>query len=165
MIRRATADDVESIALIFDRASRAMTYLPVVHTLDEHRAWLGKRVSDTEAWVWDDGGVRGYMLLGADELMHLYLDPGHTGRGIGAELLEHAKARRPGGFHLWTFQPNEGARRFYERHGLCLAELGDGSGNEEGVPDVRYEWRPPAGRGSPARSRSAGSRSSPRRSR
>ena len=151
MIRRATAEDVEAIAGIFDRASRAMTYLPVLHTLDEHRAWFGARVADREAWVWDDGEVRGYMLLSDDELMHLYLDLGHTGRGIGAALLEHAKARRPDGFFLWTFQQNEGARRFYERHGLAVADLGDGSGNDERVPDVRYAWRPPAARGSSGR--------------
>jgi hypothetical protein len=48
----------------------------------------------------------------------------------------------PGSFSLWTFQANERARRFYERHGLRAAEFGDGSGNEEGVADVRYEWQP-----------------------
>ena len=45
-------------------------------------------------------------------------------------------------FHLWVFQRNEGARRFYERHGLRLAALTDGAGNEEREPDARYEWRP-----------------------
>ena len=68
--------------------------------------------------------------------------PERTGRGIGTQLLARAKERRPKGFFLWTFQQNEGARRFYERHGLQPIEYGDGSGNEEGVPDVRYEWRP-----------------------
>ncbi len=142
VIRRATAADVDGIARLYERISATMTYLPVLHTLDEHRAWFGARVADREAWVWDDGTVRGYLLLSDDELMHLYLDLGWTGQGIGSRLLEHAKARRPDGFFLWTFQQNDGARRFYERHGLEAAELGDGSGNEEGVPDVRYEWRP-----------------------
>jgi ribosomal protein S18 acetylase RimI-like enzyme len=68
--------------------------------------------------------------------------PGHQGRGIGSSLLELAKQRRPGGFRLYVFQRNEDARRFYERHGLRLSELGDGSGNEEGEPHVAYEWRP-----------------------
>ena len=30
--------------------------------------------------------------------------------------------------------------RFYERHDFRILELGDGSGNEEGCPDVLYEW-------------------------
>ena len=48
----------------------------------------------------------------------------------------------PDGFSLWTFQKNEGARRFYERHGFDAVELTDGSGNMEREPDVRYAWRP-----------------------
>ena len=39
------------------------------------------------------------------------------------------------------FQKNEGARRFYERHGFTAVEWTDGD-NEEGAPDVRYRWTP-----------------------
>ena len=72
-------------------------------------------------------------------LPHLYLLPSHVGRGIGSRLLAHALAvaRRP--VRLYTFQQNEGARRFYERHGFVPIAFGDGSGNEEGCPDVLYE--------------------------
>jgi hypothetical protein len=40
---------------------------------------------------------------------------------------------------LYTFQCNQGARRFYERHGFIAVAFGDGSSNEEGEPDIRYE--------------------------
>jgi ribosomal protein S18 acetylase RimI-like enzyme len=53
-----------------------------------------------------------------------------------------AKQRRPDGLELYTFQVNDRARRFYERHGFVVAMLGDGSGNEEGQPDVLYRWQP-----------------------
>jgi ribosomal protein S18 acetylase RimI-like enzyme len=142
VIRRATAADVEAIVDVFEHTLATMTYLPVTHSHEENLAWFGARVEDCEGWVWDAGGVRGYMLLAEDELLHIYLAPGWTGRGVGTQLLELAKARLAEGFRLWTFQQNEGARRWYERHGLQAIELGDGSGNEEGVPDVRYEWRP-----------------------
>jgi GNAT superfamily N-acetyltransferase len=142
VIRRATSEDVDAIARLYERIFATMTYLPVLHTLDEHRGWFGARIADHEGWVWDEDGVRGYMLLSEDELVHLYLDVGWTGRGIGTQLLDLAKARLPAGFTLWTFQQNESARRFYERHGLRAIELGDGSGNEERVPDVKYEWQP-----------------------
>lgn len=56
-------------------------------------------------------------------------------------LLECVKTQRPRGFSLWTFQANAGARRFYERHGLMLAKLGDGSDNEEKLPDALHVWR------------------------
>jgi GNAT superfamily N-acetyltransferase len=145
VIRRATQEDVEAVALLYERTFAAMTYLPVLHTVDEHRSWFGKKFAEHEPWVWDEGGVRGFIVLTDDELLYLYLDLRWTGRGIGSALLDHAKARRPGGFTLWTFQQNDGARRFYERHGLRAIELTDGEGNEEKMPDVRYEWRDAAG--------------------
>ncbi len=70
------------------------------------------------------------------------MSPDRHRQGIGSELFEKATARRPGGFRLWVFQRNKGARRFYEHHGCRLVELGDGSGNEEREPDALYEWAP-----------------------
>lgn len=142
MIRCATPEDVDAVAELYERSFATLTYLPVLHTIGEHRAWFRKQLAEHEGWVWDEGGVRGFILLTETELMYIYLDVGWTRRGIGSRLLEHAKERRPSGFTLWTFQQNVGARRFYERHGLRAIELTGGNGNEERVPDVRYEWRP-----------------------
>jgi ribosomal protein S18 acetylase RimI-like enzyme len=72
----------------------------------------------------------------------LYLAPDWTGRGIGSQLIVLAKERRPAGLDLYTFQVNAGARQFYERHGFVEVSRSDGSGNEEGQPDVRYAGRP-----------------------
>ncbi|MDP9464580.1 MAG: GNAT family N-acetyltransferase, partial [Actinomycetota bacterium] len=44
----------------------------------------------------------------------------------------------PEGLQLWTFESNDRARRFYERHGFTAVEFTDGAGNEERWPDVRY---------------------------
>jgi ribosomal protein S18 acetylase RimI-like enzyme len=83
----------------------------------------------------------GFIALGDATIDHLYVEPEMTGRGIGSALLEHAKEQRPEGFSLWTFQQNEGARRFYERHGLRVIRLTDGRDNEEKTPDALYAWR------------------------
>jgi putative acetyltransferase len=40
---------------------------------------------------------------------------------------------------LWTFQANEGARRFYAREGFAEVRMTEGD-NEEGLPDVLLEW-------------------------
>jgi chorismate mutase len=66
--------------------------------------------------------------------------PGLTGHGVGAALLDVAKAQRGDGFCLWVFETNDAARRFYRRHGLVELERTDGSTNEERVPDVRMAW-------------------------
>lgn len=83
----------------------------------------------------------GFISLGDDAVEQLYVAPGRTGEGIGSRLLGLAKEKRPDGLHLYTFQVNAGARRFYERNGFRVVELNDGSNNEEGQPDVRYAWR------------------------
>ena len=122
-----------------------MTYLPRLHTDDETRAYFREVVLPREeTWVAEnaDGRIVGFASLSEHELEHLYVHPDAQGQGVGSALLERAQARRLGGFGFWVFQRNEGARRFYERHGCVLVELTDGAANEEREPDARYEWRP-----------------------
>jgi ribosomal protein S18 acetylase RimI-like enzyme len=157
VLRRAGFADVEAIVAVFERSFGTLTFLPSLHTHEEHVSFFDRCVGEDETWVWDDdGAVLGFAVLQGDELAQLYVDPDASGRGIGSALLERAKERRPGGFTLWVFQENAGARRFYERRGLRCIRLTDGSFNEEQVPDALYEWRPTpsparAGRGSAAR--------------
>ena len=63
-------------------------------------------------------------------LNNLYVLPDCQGRGIGGALLSEVKAHAPEGVKLWTFEPNEGAIRFYERHGFVTIERSDGRANE-----------------------------------
>jgi len=143
-VRRAEPGDASAIADSFLAARAAMTYLPRLHSDDDTRRFMREVVMrDHEVWVYEEEGrIVGFASLGGDMLEHLYVRPADQGRGIGSELLSLAKERRPGGFRLWVFQQNEGARRFYERHGLFVVELTDGAGNEEREPDALYEWRP-----------------------
>jgi ribosomal protein S18 acetylase RimI-like enzyme len=143
-IRRAEPGDATAIADSFLAARAAMTYLPRLHSDDDTRKFMREVVMrDHEVWVCEEEGrIVGFASLGGDMLEHLYVRPADQGRGIGSELLSLAKERRPGGFRLWVFQKNEGARGFYERHGLSVVRLSDGAGNEEREPDALYEWRP-----------------------
>jgi GNAT superfamily N-acetyltransferase len=187
MIRRAVAEDAEAIADVFVAALGSLAFLPVVHTREEHRRFITEVVPrDHELWVAEeDGRLVGLAAVGKSTLGHLYVHPDAQGRGIGSALLAKVKELRPRGFTLWTFPANERACAFYERRGLRAVQFGEGSGNEEGLPDVQYEWSPaevgpvplsavqlilgraaaPSARESTGRSRGAGSRSCPRRSR
>jgi ribosomal protein S18 acetylase RimI-like enzyme len=80
------------------------------------------------------------LALEADWIAQLYVDPDLTDRGIGTELITVAKRERPQGLRLWTFVSNEAAQRFYRRHGFREVRRTDGGGNEEGAPDIQYEW-------------------------
>ena len=144
MIRRAEPEDAEAVADVFAASLESLTFLPPIHTLEEHRRFISEIVPrDHEIWVADeDGRVVGLAAIGEKTLGHVYVHPDAHGRGIGTALLEKTKELRPGGFTLWTFLQNERACRFYERRGLQAIQFTDGSGTEEKLPDVQYEWRP-----------------------
>jgi GNAT superfamily N-acetyltransferase len=142
MIRRATPDDAPAISDLFVRARDQMTYLPRIpeHVRPLLGGWFLERA---ELWVAEEGGrVVGFAGVSGSELTHLYTDPSAQNRGVGRALLDHVKSLRPERLELWVFQKNEGARRFYERHGFELVTLTDGTGNMEQQPDALYEWRP-----------------------
>ena len=173
MIRRATAGDVEAVAALFRRSFGTLDFLPTLHTPEEDRHFLAGVIAKQDVWVAErEGRILGFISLKQRVGTFFYVEPGEHGAGVGSALFEQAQHARPEGFEFWVFQRNEKARRFYERRGCRAVRFTDGSGNEENEPDVLYEWRPvnpgpsraAAGRGSSARSRAAGSRSSPRRS-
>jgi GNAT superfamily N-acetyltransferase len=143
-VRQAVPEDADAIADVFLAARAGMTYLPRLHSDDDVRRYFGEIVlPQGEVWVsLDDGEVVGFAALTGNVLGHLYVHPKAQSHGVGRELLEVAKGRRADGFELWVFQQNEGARRFYERHGCRLVRLTDGADNEERMPDALYEWRP-----------------------
>jgi ribosomal protein S18 acetylase RimI-like enzyme len=143
-IRLATPVDAPGVADVYLAAFHATYAFPLAHTDDQVRDWLrGIVAGEDRTWVAEAGGrVVGMIVLDADGIDQLYVDPAWQGRGIGSRLVELAKRRRPDGLVLYTFQVNDRARRFYERHGFVATWFGDGSANEERQPDVRYEWRP-----------------------
>ncbi|GHH17057.1 hypothetical protein Srubr_15230 [Streptomyces rubradiris] len=146
VLRRAVPADARAVADVYLRSFDAA--LPTVvrpHTDDEVRDYFREVVVPArETWVAEaaGAGVIGLMVLDGETLDQLYLDPGWRGRGIGDRFVALAKERSPGGLTLWTFQVNEPARRFYERHGFTAVAFTDGGRNEEREPDVRYDWRP-----------------------
>jgi len=144
LVRPAGDQDIDSIANVYVTSYGGLTFLPKLHSDDEIRAWVRSVVVPRhEVWVAEeDEAVVGFCALSEDMLMWLYVHPSFQSRGHGAALLDQAKRSRPSGFRLWTFQRNDGALRFYERHGCRLVELTDGSGNEEKEPDALYEFAP-----------------------
>ena len=141
-IRRARDADARGAAELYLRARKAAAIPATVHTDDDVREWIAAHLlPNNEVWLAEDAsGLVGLLALDGGWVDQLYVAPEATGRGIGTSLLELAKRERPDGLELWTFVSNDGAQRFYERHGFVEVERTDGSRNEERAPDVRYRW-------------------------
>ena len=147
VFRPARAEDAAACAAIFNNWVDATAWMPRVHPADDverhYREHVLATCSVTVAEA--EGAVVGFVAVdGEGYVAGLYLAPEARGRGVGAALVAAAKARRPEGLTLWTFVANEGARRFYAREGFVEAGRTGGE-NEEGLPDVLYEWLPSRG--------------------
>lgn len=144
IVRAARAEESDQIAELWLRSRRASVPAipPGVHSDDEVRDWFREVVlPHREVWLaCADDEVVALLVLDGEWLDQLYVAPEHVGRGIGSRLLGVAKAARPAGLQLWTFESNVGARRFYARHGFTVEGRTDGD-NEEGAPAVRCAWR------------------------
>ncbi len=137
----ARVEDEARAAMAVQRAALRATLpgLREPHTVAEGRAWIRDVFARHSVWLaTDDERIVGVASREGEWLWQLYLTPGYTGIGVGQRLLEAMLAESPA-LKLWTFARNAGARRFYERNGFIAIEFGDGSGNEEGEPDVCYE--------------------------
>ena len=146
-IRRGGPGDARAAADLWLSAREAAigAIPPPVHDADDVRGHFASHVvSECELWLAVDerGELAGILVLDGDWVDQLYVDPQHTGRGIGSSLLDVAKRERPHGLRLWTFQSNAGAQRFYLRHGFVEADRTDGRDNEERAPDILYVYPP-----------------------
>jgi ribosomal protein S18 acetylase RimI-like enzyme len=146
-VRPARIDEKDALARLLVRARNGMEYVPPVP--EEHVPLIADDLFSRHEDVWlaeEDGLPVGFLAIrrsrteGWAVLEKLYVEPEAQSRGIGTVLLDHAKALRPDGLHLWVFQKNIGAIRFYERHGFRLVKLTDGTENMEHEPDALYAW-------------------------
>src|SRR5262249_31338230 len=119
LVRPSREHDIDTIAEVFVASFGGLTFLPTLHTDGQTRAWFRTvMVRSHDVWIAEtEHRVVGFVALKDDLVGHLYVHPDAQNRGVGTALLDRAKLERTIGFRLWTFQRNEGARRFYERHG------------------------------------------------
>lgn len=123
--------------------NRALAPYKNPHPFDEHREFLlqvlTKRADVTVAQ--HEGMIVGFMAQVGENIEQLYLHVKHQNRGIGSQFIELAKCASPARLHLYTFQRNLKARRFYKKHGF--REIDYGYLNMEGLADVELEYLPP----------------------
>ena len=70
-------------------------------------------------WVYDDGAVKGIILVENQEIKKLFVEPVLQGNCIGSNLLIYA-IENQNAKTLWALEKNTRAIRFYERHGFKI---------------------------------------------
>ena len=145
MIRSAEPEDAKKIATVLIESRQAfLPFAPIAHHEHDVGQWVQNTLfRDNRVFVWEEArALVAVLAISADQMEswieQLYVLPGWNGRGIGTKLLGHAHSTLPAPIHLYTFQQNAGARRFYERNGYTAVAFTDGQGNEEKCPDVLY---------------------------
>lgn len=126
MIRLAKSEDVCRIAEILVFVKR-INFFPIFQ--DEQYSFKELNVIDmihevqeklSAFYVYDDGVIKAIMQIQGEELVTLYVDSFFQNQGIGKKLLDYAidicKVK-----YLWAIEKNEGALRFYKRHGLLIS--------------------------------------------
>lgn len=125
MIRRARTDDLNRIAEIEVFNYRLLFY-PIFFDDEFYFGELqvpnvANRYTDSleDIRVWDDGVVKGFILVRSGEIKKLFVEPVLQGQGLGTKLLEYA-VEHMGANTLWALEKNTKAIRFYQRHGFHL---------------------------------------------
>jgi GNAT superfamily N-acetyltransferase len=140
--RLATVADAAAIAAVFSPSLRLLTFLPMLHTVEEDRRFI-KNVILQECEVTvaeDDSGIVSFLARTGEEIRLLHTHPDYIGLGAGTLLVEAAKLCGVAALELWCFEANLRARRCYEVRGFRPVRFTNGENNEEKLPDIRYRW-------------------------
>ncbi len=140
ILRPARSTDAGTTGAILHGFARENDWMPELHSEAETIAFCGRMIDLGWVTVAEmQGQVAGFLALNGDEVQSLYLAASARGQGIGQKLLDHAKAQHIE-LNLYAFQANHPACRFYERNGFAEVSRGDGSENDENLPDIKYVW-------------------------
>lgn len=143
-LRPARSLDAGQMGAMISEAVAARPWKPRLHSGAEDIAHADALIA--RGWVTvaetATGAVAGFLAREGGYVHALFIAPAWQRRGIGRALIARAKAASPA-LDLWTFAANTAARRFYEEAGFAEIARGDGSDNEEGLPDIHYRWTAP----------------------
>ena len=138
-VRPAAPEDARTCAAILNAWIDDTPWMPRVHSRDDVFRHYREVVFPCRT-VWVAGvPVVGFLAFDPESVTITALYVETPGQGFGKALMDRAKTQSDM-LSLWTFQANDGARRFYAREGFWEVTRTDGE-NEEGLPDVRLEWR------------------------
>ncbi len=141
VLRAARSTDAGAVGGILTEFAATTEWMPKLHSGAEDIAHAGAMIK--RGWVTvaeANGEVIGFAACDGADLDALYVADAMRGQGVGTALLQHMMVQHDR-LALWTFQTNQGAQRFYLRHGFTEVQRTDGATTDEKLPDVRFEWQ------------------------
>ena len=139
-LRPATPLDAGRIGAIMSAWIEETPWIPQLHTRAEDIAYAGIMIDRGWVTVAESQTVVGYLARDKVDVVALYVDRAARCQGIGTLLLTDAM-QHADTLQLWTFEANIGAQRLYARLGFNETHRTDGSGNDENLPDIHFEWK------------------------
>ena len=126
-IRKALPEDLERIAEI-EIFNYRFNFYPIFRNDEFYFSELSvsgkaKEYSgETEKFfVYDDGAIKGFIMVDGKEIRKLFVEPVLQGNSIGKKLLEFAVSEMKADF-LWALEKNKRAIAFYQRNGFSLSD-------------------------------------------
>ena len=141
LLRPARSTDAGKVGGILSEFIDTTAWMPRIHTRAEDIGFAGQMIEKGWVTVAEDAGqVTGFVALENENIQALYIAAHARRSGIGSALIT-ALREKVTRLSLWTFQANTDAQAFYLSHRFETVEETNGAGNDEGLPDMRMEWK------------------------
>lgn len=140
-LRAARSTDAGKVGSILSEFIDDTEWMPRIHTRAEDVGFAGYLIDKGWVTVAENANqVLGFLACDGKTVQALYLTAAARRQGVGSALLRHAQDQWDA-LTLWTFLANGEAQAFYTAHGFVVVEETDGARNDEGLPDLRLEWK------------------------
>ncbi|MBT9383129.1 GNAT family N-acetyltransferase [Pseudooceanicola sp. CBS1P-1] len=140
-IEPARPRDIPGLARVLWSFTRTTPWMPRARSRAQDLALLGRLVlRGTVRLIRDEAGPCAFIAREGGQVLALYVHARARRRGLGRVLMRDAQTRADW-LALWTPAASHEARRFYAAHGFATAGYGDGSGNDESLPEVLMVWQ------------------------
>lgn len=143
MIRPFQSGDLPALMTLWLHGNLdAHPFIPAAYW-ESHFQQVQSLLPQAEILVFEQqGAVTGFLGLTGSYLAGIFVARARRSHGIGAQLLNCAKARRSR-LTLSVYEKNPSARRFYEREGFCVLERRTDPETGEGELLMGWERQPP----------------------
>lgn len=140
-LRPARSTDAGKVGGILTEFVAETDWMPKLHTGAEDIRFAGHMID--RGWVTvavQNDTICGFSARDGVEVNCLYIASNTRGQGCGRALLDAMKTQSDT-LDLWTFQANQPAQKFYQKHDFTEVERTDGATTDEKLPDIRYRWQ------------------------